>query len=154
MLQLHRIAACEKRSMIQIKPEADIAANQLAVQQADSRSDKVIDVDAFHLPLALFQKTAETMDDLAGAIVLMNNILKCIANFDKIRRILRQEMEGRLRIRQDRGERLVNFVRNGAGKFAEHGNPHQMLDFQTLQCGLSLGRLLFGDVDENAPLLF
>ena len=55
------------------------------MQQADSRSDKVIDVDVFRFPLALFQKAAETMDDLAGAIVLMNNILEGIANFDEIR---------------------------------------------------------------------
>ena len=84
--------------LIQIKPEVDIAADQLAVQQADRRSDKVIDIDVFHLSLALFQKAAETVDDLAGAIVLMNNILEGIANFGEIRRILRQEMESRLRI--------------------------------------------------------
>ena len=94
------------------------------------------------------------MDDLAGAIVLMNNILKRIANFGEIRRILRQEMERRLRIRQDRSERLIDFVRNRAGKFAEHGDAHQMLNFQTLQRGLSLGRLLIGDVDEYAAPLF
>ena len=90
------------------------------------------------------------MDDLAGANVLMNNILKRIANFGKIRRILRQEMNGRLRIGQDRSERLVDFVRNRTGKLAEHGHAHQMLNFQTLQCDLGLGRLLFGDIDEYA----
>ena len=84
--------------VLQIEPEADIAANQFAVQQADSRPDKVIDVDGFHLPLALLQKAAETVNDLAGAIVLVNNILKCIANFVEIRRFLRQQMERRLGI--------------------------------------------------------
>jgi len=59
-------------------------------------------------------------------------------------------MKGRLRIGQDRSERLVDFVRNRSGKLAEHGHAHQMLYFQTLQCDLSLGRLLFGDVDEYA----
>ena len=55
-----------------------------------------------------------------------------------------------MRIGQDRSERLVDFVRNRSGKLAEHGDAHQMLNFQTLQCDLGLGRLLFGDVDEYA----
>src|SRR5882724_5336857 len=59
-------------------------------------------------------------------------------------------MKSRLRIGQDRSERLVDFVRNRSGKFTEHGHAHQMFNFQTLQCDLSLGRLLFGDVDKYA----
>ena len=98
LLQLHRIAAREKRIMIQIKPEADIAANQLAVQEPDSRSDKVIDVDAFHLPLALLEKAAEAMDNFASPIIFMHNVLKGVANFGEIRGILPEEMESRLRI--------------------------------------------------------
>ena len=76
--------------LFQIKPDVDIAADQLAVQQADSRSDKVIDIDVFRFPLALLQKAAETVDNLAGPIVLMNNLLEGIANFGDIRRLLRQ----------------------------------------------------------------
>ena len=98
MLQLHRIAARQKWTTIQIKPEADIAADQLAVQQPDSRSDKVIDVDAFHLPLALLKKAAETVDNFASPVIFMHNVLKGVANFGQIRGILPEEMEGRLRV--------------------------------------------------------
>jgi len=35
LLQLHRIAPRQKRAVFQIKPDVDIAADQLAVQQAD-----------------------------------------------------------------------------------------------------------------------
>ena len=87
LLQLHRIAARHKWPLIQIKPEADIAANQLAVQQPDSRCDKVIDVDAFHLSLAFLEKIAEMVDDLASPIIFMHNIFKGVANFGEIRRI-------------------------------------------------------------------
>jgi hypothetical protein len=71
--------------MIQIKPEADVAANQFAVQQPDSRSDKVIDVDTFHLSLTLLKKAAETMDNFASPIILMHNVLEGVANFGEIR---------------------------------------------------------------------
>ena len=80
----------EESAAFQIKPDVDIAADQFAVQQADSRSDKVIDIDVFRFPLALLQKAAETVDNLAGPIVFMNNLLESIANFGDIRRLLRQ----------------------------------------------------------------
>ena len=37
-----------------------------------------------------------------------------------------------------------------AGKFAEGGHAHQMLNFQSLKHSLGLGRLLVGNIDENA----
>ena len=58
-----------------------------------------------------------------------------------------------MRVRQDRGERLIDLVGDRAGKFAEHGDAHQMRHFLALQFGFGLGGLLFGDVDENAAEL-
>jgi hypothetical protein len=153
LLQLNGIAPRQERAVLQIQLDVDIAADQLAVQQTDGRFDKVIDIDVLRLPLAFPQKTAETVDDLTCPIVFVNNLLESIANFDEVRRILRQEMEGCLRIGQDRGERLVDFVRNRSGKLSEHGHAHQVFNFQTLQRDLGLGRLLFGDVDKYAAEL-
>ena len=47
----------------------------------------------------------------------------------KIGRVLREEALGRLRVAEDGGERLVQFVRQRAGELAEHGHAREMREF-------------------------
>ena len=108
--------------------------------------DQFVDIDRLGLPLALFKQAAQPVNDRAGAIILFHNILQRVANLGEIRRVPSQQIERRLCVRQDRGQRLIDFVGDRAGKFAQRRNPHQMGHFLALQLRLRLGVLLFGDI--------
>ena len=54
------------------------------------------------------------------------------------------------RVGEDRGQRLVELVRDRAGQLAHHGDAHQMRQLAPLQVGFVLGLLGLGDVDEHA----
>src|SRR5262245_6843032 len=59
-------------------------------------------------------------------------------------------MQRGLRIREDGRKWLVDLVRDCAGEFSEGGDPNEMGNFLSLQCGLGLGHFLFCDVNEDA----
>jgi len=44
-------------------------------------------------------------------------------------------------------------VRDRAGEFASHRNPHQVRDLAALQGGFGFRGLLFGDIDKNSTQL-
>ena len=56
----------------------------------------------------------------------------------------------RLRIAEDRGQRLVQFVRERAGQFAEHRHAREMGQFRALVLHLLLRLLARRNVNGNA----
>ena len=90
LLQLDGIARRQVELVSEIESDTDLAANQFAVEQGGRRPDKVIDVDQFLLALALLEKVTESVNDLAGPAVLIDNLLERIPNFCEVRRFLCQ----------------------------------------------------------------
>jgi hypothetical protein len=90
LLQLDRIACRRGQHGRQIDFDASPAADQFAVEQSDRRIDETVDIDRLGPCLAFFQQIAKSENDLARAIVLVNDIPEGIADLDEVGRFLRE----------------------------------------------------------------
>ena len=94
----------------QIGLDRDPPRDQLMTQQGGCRLDQLVEINGLKFALALLEQAAQPLNDLSGAVILLHDVLQRTANFLEVRCFRRQQMERRLRIRQNRGERLIDFV--------------------------------------------
>ena len=60
------------------------AGNQLAMEKRNGRLDELVEVNRLGLVLAFFKQIAQSHDNIAGPIVLVNDIADSIAYIDEI----------------------------------------------------------------------
>jgi hypothetical protein len=89
LLQLDGIPGHRGQVVRQIGIDHDPAANHLAAKQGSRRIDQFVDIERFGFSLALLEQVAEPVNDLAGAIVFLHDILQRFSDLGEVRLILR-----------------------------------------------------------------
>ena len=89
------------------------------------------------------------MDDFAGALVLVHDVRKDFAHLVEVNIVMREEALGRLGVAEDGGERLIQFMGERAGEFAEHRHAGKVGQFRPLLDCFGLGLFAGGDVACN-----
>ena len=101
------------------------------------------------------RKPSKRMSELSSTEMVHDYVLQYAGLFavdQDIERVAHKAF-AHLRVRKDRGERLIDLMGNRARKLAQHRNPHQVGDLLTLQLRFGLGGLPVGDVHEKSTEL-
>ncbi len=96
----------------------DVARHRVGMQQrADVREDRA-DVERGHRHLLAPEQGAHPVDHLAGALVVLANVLEDRADLVKVGRRVLHKQGRRLGVAKDRTERLLDLVGERRGELA------------------------------------
>ena len=110
---------------------------------------RVIDLDQLRRQFLLAQQVAHPPDDFAGALVVFANVGKDLPHFVQSRRLGHEKHLGRLRVAQDRAERLVQFMGDDCGELADGSDPCHMGELLAIALKIDFYPFPLGDVDHG-----
>src|ERR1700677_1995439 len=96
------------------------------MHQQGNIADYVRDRKRRRLEFALLDKRANLPDDFTCAVVVLDEVPQYLAHFFKIDWLRRHEALSRLRVAQDRGQRLVQLMRERTGKLSKSRDARQV----------------------------
>ena len=96
--------------------------HELTVGQPQNFHGHFIDIGRLKLRFALLEQHAEPADHLARPVIVDDDVIQNLANLGQIDDFFCQYPLRRLRVAEDRGQRLVQFMGQGAGQFPEAGD--------------------------------
>ncbi len=140
LLKLHSVAEDWRQDRREVRLDGDALIQQIAADELKHLLHDLIHIERLALHLALFQKRAQAPDDLAGMLVGVHDVAQNFLQLCAVDLRTREEALRRLRIAEDCGQRLVEFVRERAGQFAEHRHAREMGQFRALVLHILLAR--------------
>jgi hypothetical protein len=140
-----------RQHRVELERDADVAADQLAAQHPDDVANEGAHDDRLALRFAALEQRAQPPDDLAGALVVSDDVAQDLPQRLEVDRRRRREPERRLRIAQDRRQRLVELVGDRARQLAEHRDAREVRELVAVDLGIELGADRRGDVGRHAP---
>ena len=93
------------------------------------------------------EQAAHAVDDVAGASVVLADVLEDRGDLGQVGHGLLQEQRSRLGVAQDRTQRLVDLVRERAGQLAHHGDAPDVRHVLAQAQHLLFGQLALRRVD-------
>ena len=127
--------------------DRDALALHVVAEQADHVLDQLVHVHGAPVDLLLAEQGAEPPDDLRGALRVVHDVGQGLDHSRAGRPARVQQAARRLRVRHDRGERLVDLVGERRGELAERRGPQHVRQLLALPLRLLLGLTPAGDVD-------
>src|SRR5690554_3703138 len=132
---------------VQIKIETDIVVNRLLIQKAGDLDAGLVDRKADALKLGATDKTAHPFDDFGGAFGLSRNQLHRAGHLRQLGNLaLVQAAEGAVTVIDDGRQRLVDFVGQFGGHFADRQQARHVSHLQLLAFGLFFRLAFEGNV--------
>ncbi len=107
-----------------------------------SNSEKSVVIVANEIP--------QPGQDGAGAPVVLDDVFQNAIDLVDARLVAVDQALAGLGVAQDRGQRLIEFMRNGAGQLAQGRDTGQVNDLPAQLLRFLLQRFLFGDVGQGA----
>ena len=126
LLQLDAVGRDARRRSRQLGTQGDALALELAVQQGQRFGHDLVQVDALERPLGRADHDTQAADDLAGALVLADDVAQDLAELLVAGLALGEEALRRLGVAENGGQRLVQLMGERAGQFAQHRHARQM----------------------------
>ena len=99
------------------------------------------------------QQGAQAIDHRAGPLVVPDDVVERRPQLLDVDWTAFQKVPRRLRIAQDRRQRLTQLVRQCARQLSEHGHPAQMRQLASVGVGFQLRSLPIGDIPDDAENL-
>ena len=99
---------------------------------------QLVRVERLELGLAALEQRAQPPDHLARALVGGDDVLQDLREDLRLGGLVGEEVLRRLRVAEDRGERLVQLVGDAAGELAQHRHARKMRELQALLARLEL----------------
>ena len=100
--------------------------------------------------LSLAQQGAESIDDRAGSLVVLDDVVECAAQLVDIQRRSIEKVARRLCVGEDGRQRLAQLVGERAGQLAKRRHPAEMCQLASLRIGFQFGEFPLGDVPHDA----
>jgi len=117
----------------QVRSEREVQfhplADHLAAQQFQHFDDEIIEAGRFAHRGLLPDHRSEIVHHSAGAFVVPHDIVENRVQFVRITFAILEKAPRGLGIAENGGQRLIQFVGNGGGQFAEGGDPHGVGQF-------------------------
>jgi hypothetical protein len=154
LLQLNAVAPHCGQVRCESAGRRHAAHDKVAVRKFERVLDHAVQVERTKLRFALLQQISHPVDHVAGPLVGIHDIAEGAAQLCKVRRVARQKPLDRLGVAQDRRQRLIQFMGQGACKLAENADAREMRQLLALLLGIDLGPLPAGDVpvrQDRAP---
>lgn len=90
------------------------------VERADDPPDDLSEVEFTRLQRRAAAQRPDVLDDATGPIVVVHDVPDRTSRFVDVRRICVEEANSGLRVGENRGDRLIQFVRDAARDLADH----------------------------------
>ena len=155
LLQLHAIAAHLRQRRRQLRRDRHSTPDQIAVNQVEHFLDDHVDVEGLRLRRSRPHQRTHPMYHLARTAACRNDVAKHVAHLCDVRRRQAEQAQPRLRVGDDRRQRLVQLVRQGPREFADRHDAAGVRKFLSKSKGLELRHLDTGHVgmrDHRATL--
>ena len=145
-----RSATTTGRCRREFQPERHPLRDQFTLQQGNDFIDDVIDVKRNHLRARLVQKCAHAPDHVARAVPILDDPFHGATHIIQIGCFTTEKSKAGLAIGDDRGERLIDLMRNRRADLSQSGDAAGMREvgLRGVQCFLRPPRLR--DVHQRA----
>ena len=118
--------------------DRDALALRVVAEKAHHVLDELVHVHGAPVDLLLAEQGAEPPDDLGGALRVVHDVGQGLDDSRAGRPARVQQAARRLRVRHDRGERLVDLVGERRGELPERRGPQHVSQLLTLPFRLFL----------------
>ena len=150
LLQLHSVSHHARKRSRHLRIDRDSALNQIAMDQSQNFDDDVSEPERPRLDIGLLEERPQARDDFSGATVVVRDVFQYLLQVRAAGIVPLNHSLRRARIGEDRGERLIELVRQGAGQLTERGNAAQvrqlaLLLMEHVLAALSLGYIANDD---------
>ncbi len=151
LLNLHRRRLDLRQIVIHLGHDHAFAQYDIGTHQPQRIRDDGVEIErAADDGLILPDQRANSANDFAGALTVGHHVLEQLLQQNRVDvSALEKTTRGRGVVR-DRGQRLIQFMRDRGGHFAHQGDPIQMRHLFTLNLQLQIGLFLRADVDRHA----
>jgi hypothetical protein len=113
----------EREVFPQIHLDSDALFRSLAAQESEHFADDFIEIKLGFLERRLSEESPDTSHDFSCCHTIASDLLGSLMHLRQVWRVGRKPVQAGLSIRYHGGQRLVNFVGDGCGKFADCGRP-------------------------------
>ena len=136
LLELDAVAEDLRQIGVELVQNGDAADHGVAVEQADHFLEDGVEVERPQVRGVFLHERPDPTDDLAGAGVIVGDVVEDVANLLQVRVGGVQEPGRGLGVAQDRGQWLVELVRQRRGHLAHRGDPPRVGQFVSESVGL------------------
>ena len=150
MLNLHAVAANVRQIGWHIDIQLHLPRRCIDPHERRHIADKRAHVEPFRVERLPLEQPAHAIDDVASAFVVRADVRKNRADLIEIRRGVLQEQLGRLRVAQDRRERLIDLMCQPRRELAHHRDAPRVRDLLPEQLCLLLSLFARGHVASGA----
>ena len=114
LLQLNPIGEDGREIWVQHQIEGHVLARRVAVEQAKHLPNDLAEIELHFLDGRPFEQGAYSPNDLAGVLAVLDDPFCCLHGLGNVRRRRGQPSQAGVSVGHDGGERLIDFMRNGA----------------------------------------
>ncbi len=141
--ELHPIARYRGKVGRRLRLHPDSLPGELDFGQLHDFVHQSADVQGFRTSFPLLEQQLQAIDHIAGVAILRHDGRQSRFDLVKSRGVPAEKTQGRLRVTQDCGQRLIELVCNGVRHLTERGHARQMRHLGSLEreSGLSFPAL-------------
>ena len=152
LLDLHRVGLHLRRLRRRLQQHAHAVVTRVGLRERQHVFEQAIRLDQLAPHLAILDEGAQAADHLAGTQRLRADLIERGLDLVLARRRLRDQPLTRLRIRRDRGQRLIHFVRDARRHLAHGRDAAEVRDAILHLARFVFGAAAIGDVVQRADL--
>ena len=155
LLQLDPIGQDDGQGWRQLDPPANMARGQFALNQRYDLINDAVDIERLFLRLGVLSQRADASDHFGRPVALLDNPFRSLACFVQIWSAPIEPAQAGSRGVDDRGERLVHFMRDRGCHFSQHCHPRDMGEFRLRLAQCPLGVISAdrrSDIGAGAPI--
>ena len=153
LLQLDRIGVDRRQRLLAFESQADVVQACVGLGQRAQVLEQARAVDRLALDLAVLDEVAQPPDHLAGPQRLRVDLLERGEHVAGVRLGLRHQALAGPCVGRDRGQRLVDLVREARGHLAHGREPAEVRQALLQHARVVLGAAPVGDVVDGADVL-
>src|SRR5512138_430684 len=135
-------------SDVHLHPDASRGERRLG--KLERLMNRFRQIEPLRVSVASPQHLAQAPDELAGALVARNDVIDNRAHFLEIHGLLREVVLRRLRVAQDRRERLIELVRECCGELTQLFDARKMDELFLATLPLVLRTLVLSDLENGS----
>ena len=147
LLELDPVPEHLRQGGPQLSLDRHATLDQVAVDQLEHFRHDFVEVEtAGWLDIAFPEQRTEAVDNVPRPPVVVNDVLEDLAQLGYVQRAVAEQMLRRPGVGEDRGERLVQLVREGAGQLTQHRHAAEVRHLVPLLLRFGFGAHSRGDV--------
>jgi hypothetical protein len=126
LLQLDTVPPHDWQVASEVRSQRDVTSRQLSAHQRDDVLDDRGEIQRCELDWTLPHQSSNPLDDVVRSLPIVGDVLEHFAKLIRVERAGGDPTQARLRIGDDRGQRLIDFVNDRGGQLSHGRDPRGM----------------------------